>query len=271
MRSLLLVIATLVLVVCGFVIYSQVQSPTTPRAQRPEVKGPTSIPAGAGSRGGSTTQPMVGTGEDGWVKRYDQRGELASQFRADRFDPKPDGTVDVDRPVAEFMLSGGRLIRIEGRNGSVIMPPPPTGAERGKLEATPTSPPNRGQLHDVVISMFDAEPIEGETPRPSLTVTMNNASFDNDTFLIRTEAFGDAKTGARVAGDQVPVQVRGDDYDFDGRGLTIQWNDLDQQLQLLEIAHGESLTVKNPQSLEDMAGMSNIPAPSGEPATSQPA
>ena len=43
----------------------------------------------------------------------------------------------------------------------------------------------------------------------------------------------------------MPVTVRGRDYDFDGRGLRIQWNELNQRLQLLEIAHGESLTVKN--------------------------
>ena len=37
---------------------------------------------------------------------------------------------------------------------------------------------------------------------------MNNASFDNDTFRIATEAFTDA-SGKRIEADWVPVMVRG--------------------------------------------------------------
>jgi len=66
MRSLLLVFATLLLAVCLFVIYSQMQGPIAARSSEQRgVKGPTSIPAG----GGSATQP-VGAGEEAWVRRY---------------------------------------------------------------------------------------------------------------------------------------------------------------------------------------------------------
>jgi len=262
MRSALLVFATLLLAVCLFVIYSQMQGPIAARSatQQRGVKGPTSIPAG----GGSATQP-VGAGEEAWVRRYNEKtAQLESQFRAARYEPQPDGTVFVDKPVAEFFLGRGRFIRIEGTRGSVIMPNTKV-VEGGEVRPPPAAPPSRGQLHDVVISMFDEPAPEGQTPQPTLTVAMNNTSFDNDTFLITTEAFKD-EAGNRIEADQVPVTVRGRDYDFDGRGLRIQWNELNQRLQLLEIAHGESLTVKNRAKFEELQ---NGAAPAGEiePAT----
>ena len=86
------------------------------------------------------------------------------------------------------------------------------------------------------------------TNDPAFTCTVNNLSFDNDTFVLATEEYTDA-SGKLVPADQVPVMIRGEEYDFDGRGLTGRWNEKDQSLQLLEIAHGETLTVKNPKTL----------------------
>ena len=34
--------------------------------------------------------------------------------------------------------------------------------------------------------------------------------------------------------------------DFDGRGMTLRWNDADGRLELLEIAHGDVMTIKHP-------------------------
>src|SRR5688572_26112183 len=167
MRSLLLVIATLLLVVCGFVIYWQLQSPAGQRDERDRAtRGPTSVPAGRGP--GSASQPLVGAGSDAWVRQFDEKTtQLKSQFKASRYDPQPNGTVLVDKPVAEFMLGGGRFVRIEGARGSVIMPPasvPQGGGAAVVAGAAPTAPPSRGQLQDVVISLFDAPADDGETP-----------------------------------------------------------------------------------------------------------
>ena len=87
----------------------------------------------------------------------------------------------------------------------------------------------------------------GELPRPAMTITLNNASFDNQTFKIYSEGFGRGKR--HVEADMVPVTLRGDDYDFDGKGLVIRWNERDRRLQLLEIAHGEMLTIWHPNSM----------------------
>ena len=54
-----------------------------------------------------------------------------------------------------------------------------------------------------------------------------------------------------VEADQVPVVLRGEDYDFDGRGLVIRWNERDRRLQLLEIAHGEKLIDQAPELVHE--------------------
>ena len=65
----------------------------------------------------------IGEGESPWVKRYDAKtGELASQFKSLTYKPKKDGTVDVDKPEAEFFSSDGKqMIRIDGITGNVLM------------------------------------------------------------------------------------------------------------------------------------------------------
>src|SRR5204863_1117726 len=82
---------------------------------------------------------------------------------------------------------------------------------------------------------------------PTLDIDMNNAAFDNESFRIFTEGYTD-EHGKRIEADQVKVTVRGK-YEFDGRGLTIRWNDRDRRLELLEIAHGERLVIKEPGAL----------------------
>src|SRR5204863_1877737 len=76
----------------------------------------------------------------------------------------------------------------------------------------------------------------------------NNIVFDNETFRISTETYMEPD-GTSVASDQVAVSVEGRDFDFYGRGLTVRWNDVDQRLELLRIAHGDKLIIKNPSAM----------------------
>jgi hypothetical protein len=188
------------------------------------------------------------TGDDAWVKRYDSKtGELASQFTGEQYEPVGGGMVHVVKPKADFFSNDGKQkIRVEGATGNVQMTLPQNeksgGGMPNKMQA---DAPSRGKLQDVVISVF--EPLDAA--EPTIVARMNNAAFDNDTFRIATEAYDDPATGKHVEADQVPVIVRGKDYDFDGRGLVIKWNERDRKLQLLQIEHGESLTIKNPSAL----------------------
>ncbi len=246
MRTLLLVIATVVVLAACAGVYLWMQPPPPPRATamqrlttRPSV--PIAPPATTGE-----SRPVLQSGEDVWIKTYDEKtGLLASQFRASRYDPQPDGAVNVTTPEAEFFFPDGRIVRMQGTHGRVIMP---ADATKNPVDKGPNAPPSRGELYDVTIATYGSL-----RPRHALLVCrVNNIAFDNDTFRIATESFT-KPDGTLVLADQVPVQVRGDEYDFDGRGLTIRWNDRDRRLQLLEIAHGESLTIKSQQVLQGLS------------------
>ena len=225
MRSFLLILATLVLIGGGFAVYFYMQpSIVVPESERvAKRKGPASRPVRP-----QEESALIGSGSSGWVKRYNPKtGELASQFRAAHYNPQKDGTILVDRPEAEFVLDGGRLLRVDGRDGNVIFP------QRTDENADPLhggmqqAPPSRGTLRDVKLTLFDS--VEDEDAGDAyLTITMNNVVFDNDTFRITTESYVD-QAGEQVPGEQVPVVVRGKDYDFDGRGLVVRWNDLNQR------------------------------------------
>ncbi len=246
MRSILILLGAIGLLVVGFVVYFSLQTGSArPEPDRARASLPLNLPP--------ATQPaeatVAGPGEDVWVKSYDEKtGQLAFQFRASRYTPRPDGAVDVIEPQAELFMGDDKrqVVRIEGATGRVVMQTDVT--QRGQIRGTESAAPRRGELHDVLISLFD----ESDLARPLLVCKVNNIAFDNDTFRIATEGYDDG----RVLADQVPVEVRGEDFDFDGRGLTIRWNETDRRLQLLEIAHGESLTIKSPQLLGglDQAG-----------------
>jgi hypothetical protein len=236
-RSVLVICATILLIGGGFFAYLWFQPAV---AERPINK----IAARqAASRPTSTTKISgLGSTDSAWILRIDPKtGELASQFRGERYDPQPGNIVLVDHPEAEFFSNDGKQrIHIGGQKGRVhvagVAANQKPGTFAGKMEA-----PSRGLLEDVVVTIF--EPSEATVP--SVTIRMNNASFDNDAFRLETQAFVDPATGKQVDADQVPVELRGTDYDFDGRGLVLLWNERDRKLQLLEIAHGERLTIKN--------------------------
>lgn len=210
---------------------------------------------------GGAAQPLVnretkdpyGPGKNVWVKKYDdETGLLASRFKADDYQPRNDGWMVVKQPRAQFFMDDGRAISVEGESGEIIMDDP-ANKQGAKALAGSRDTPSRGRLHKVIVKLWydirvpeeqlDDEYIRKHDPRPALTITLPNAAFDNQTFKIHSEGT------KQVKADQVPVTLRGEDYDFDGRGLTIRWNERDRRLQLLEIAHGERLVIKHPSNV----------------------
>ena len=268
MRTIVVIFVTLAVLGGAFVGYTLLQTPPPavvkeeappgPVAPRPTMTAPAGdaraveLPADAPT-GGITdagpvpaTQPnqrIIGASDNVWVQNYDQKSRrLTSEFRAARFDPRPDDTVDVTRPEARFYLDEETVLVMQARSGRVYVPPA-TG-QRETMTSSRGQAPTRGELFDVQMSL--QRTIDG----PALvTCAMPNIVFDNDTFRIATEGYTDA-TGRAVLADQVPVQVRGQDYDFDGFGMVIRWNELDGRLQTLEVARGDKLVVKNPKALK---------------------
>jgi hypothetical protein len=118
-RSFILIVATIVVLGGGLALYTFMQ-PSGPgrSASRTRMPATRQRPdAGPRMRG-------VGEGKSPWAKTFDENGELKSQFRALKWDPQSDDTVNVEGLEAEFFTSDGRQrIRIEGNNGNVVLPP----------------------------------------------------------------------------------------------------------------------------------------------------
>lgn len=240
LRSFLLILCTVLLLAGAFTIYWFLQPPTAlvePPRPRQLSSGPI------------TTQPTIGvlgSGRQGWVKSFNSAGDLAGEFFAERYDPQPDSTIRVEKPQAKIYLPHGQYLWLTGETGTIVVDQSDTGGSGSPFAASgPMTPPRRGELHQVNIALYPAL----DAPSPTLTVELNNAAFDMETFRIYTEAYREEKSGKLIEADQVPVQVYGIDYEFSGRGLTIRWNELRGRLELLEIAHGEKLILKNPGKL----------------------
>lgn len=268
MRTILLLVGTLALLIGGFALYWVAQSGNSPGAG-----------GGAGGAGGpkpmaireSESTYTVGGGKRVWLKQYDAGGRLTNQFRADEYDPQKEGFVRVAKPEARFFMKGGQWIQIRGRSGDVYVSGLPeksngNGGGGGDLFASaggagsgPAGTPSRGRLKDVHISLFETP----DAQAPSIDMEVDNAAFDNESFRIYTEAYTDAD-GKQIAADQVKVTVRGK-YEFDGKGLTIRWNDRDQRLELLEIAHGERLVIKEPGAMRAKKAPAKASAAKGKP------
>src|SRR5204863_3035264 len=112
--------------------------------------------------------------------------------------PQRDGTFLVSQPTAEFFLKGQSdvrtRLRITGNSGMVYIQPA-TGQtalkenvlNKESLSADFGRPPRKGRLQDVSVQLIEGD----DDAVPAITLTMNNAVFDNETFRIFTEAFKD--------------------------------------------------------------------------------
>lgn len=257
MRTLLKLFITVVVLGGAFLAYLIFQPASAVRSQA------TSRPAAQllqHSEGGL----LIGEGENAWVRQFDEEGRFASRFRAAKWEPQKNGLVRVIRPEAEMLLKGGRdkdgkdkprpRVTIRGDDGEVVVQGLPEAAAADKpLQSTqgsnnpggapaigPPQPPSSGRLNGVVIQVFETE----DATVPVVTLRTNNIVFDNETFRISTESYSNAD-GTIVEDDEVPVSVEGPHFDFYGRGLTVRWNDLEERLDLLRVAHGERLVIKN--------------------------
>jgi len=224
----------LLIVGIAFAVYIFVQpaGPTGSGTSR-ELPPPTTLRSGDEVMG-------ISSGQGVWMAQYDEKtGELVSRFKADEYAPQKNDTVDVTNAAAEFVLADGQVLRVLGKRGSVVVPRAVSASNKMHLRGQARLP-SRGRLEDVTI--YVQKSIDS-VAAPTLTATMNNVTFDNDTFRIYTDDFTDA-AGQRVLGRDVPLHVTGE-YEFDGYGLIVRWNQRDRHLERLEINRGERLVIKN--------------------------
>ena len=236
MRKLLPILATLLVLILGFFIYLHFQ---------PNVAAISNIQVPVGEQDTALEKKegvMVGDGKSPWVLQFDRQGHLAYRFKSDFYGNNPDGTIPVIKPVIEIFQADGSVINIEGVDGVIRAAP---GETRVSFSDAPHAPPRSGTLRTVVVRMYGSIDAQLKRPQnPDLTLTMSNAQFDNDTFRLFTQEYTDP-SGKVIHADEVPVTLNAADYAFDGSGLVMFWNGMDQQLKSLEIEHGNKLTINN--------------------------
>lgn len=244
MRKPLLIIATFGLLVGLFALYLM---------QQPEHKVQQRDPASMSADDftpPSERTTLIGPVQQTVVRLYDKRtGQLSSEFEAEEYLPQPDGRMRVTHPKAIFFLKDNQLIRIKGQTGLVTMSQAPSAGANATINVG-GSPPSRGDLKQVQIDFFSSQEAMA-LEQTQMTINMDNCAFDTETFRIFTEQ--SVIDGKSLTGEEIPVVVRGRDYDFDGRGLTIRWNERDRRLELLRIVHGDRLIVKDPKLIRGMA------------------
>jgi lipopolysaccharide export system protein LptA len=213
----------------------------------------------------------LGPGKRPWIRVYGSDGRLQYRFGAEDYAPRGGGRIDVRGVETHFFQYVDeskepgvhkyrtQQVRIHGTNGTIevqqekALQASPSG---GGFDKGSSGPPKRGLLNDVtiyVISRWTPEVEKklrepgGEQALANIIATTPNISFDNETFEITTHEYTDAD-GHFVPADQVPVHATGD-YEFNGRGMTLRWNQIDGRLEYLEVAHGNYLVVRDTDML----------------------
>lgn len=254
MRSFILVIVAAFVLGVGGLVYFWMQPS---RGTRGGAKGP--ISSGDVTLPPDNSGSTVGKSDNLQLKKFSQvTGELLSEFMADRYTPQKGGKIAVTNAVARFYLADGQVLQIHGDTG-LFSGDNETSAPKNSAAPQRAQAPTRGHLNDVTLQILD------KTNQPTMTLTMNNASFDSESSTIYTDPYFDEVTKQDVPADQVKVTIRSVDtgpnaYDFDGRGLRIAWNERDKRLAKLDIAHGESLVIKNPKGFSQPKGETNAAA-----------
>ena len=186
-------------------------------------------------------QSGVGPGKLLHLKNFDN-GQLSSELTADDYTPQKDGSFVFKNPQSIYYMNRGQRMEVTGDTATMYCDTTGPNAANG-LMSEPSTPHN-GTLHRVHIAFYPSP----AATQPTQVMDTNNIRFDNDTYRMYTESYVNAQ-GNTVAAQDVPVSIRGDEYEFDGTGLTMIWNAVNHRLERLQIEHGQRLEIKDPNKL----------------------
>lgn len=186
--------------------------------------------------------------EGGWIQVTNPQGQLAQQYRFERFDPKPEGAapgyVRMERPNAEVYLSGGRVLTLSG-DSALAYVPKSRMLESGDLTG------------NVVIRLF--EPRDGGSVHPTR---------DTPALVVRTaEARFDSVLGEVACPNEVHVQTASGEYH--GSNLSLSINDKDGTVQNLVIERTKQIRLAAGAMKRDTPN-ARLDEPSPTPVTSAP-
>ncbi len=148
----------------------------------------------------------------GWIQVVDQEtGTLAQRYRFERLDPnppgRPEGWFHMEQPQAEIHLARGRIITLTGDEAEARAPN--QALESGSISG------------HVSVRLFEASergPADPTRDEPSLHMQTEEAWFDS--------VLGEVRCPGAVRVDSPTAELA-------GTGVTLQFNDRDNRIQLL--------------------------------------
>src|SRR5688572_20688566 len=169
-------------------------------------------------------------------------GAPVAEIRIGEYRRSGENQVVLREIEATILTEGGSgIITLSAPTGTVDLEAEAQQEDRLTPEALGTA--DIARLSDVVVRWYETAADAERGPAAALlTLRVNNLIYDNKQFSLFTD--DTVIDGGTVLADDVPVEVRGRDYDFDGRGLLVRWDARTRRPTLFRVARGERLTIK---------------------------
>ena len=172
-------------------------------------------------------------------------GAPVAEIHVGEYRRKSDSQIDLTR-ITATILAGEGLVTLNAPTGRVDVEA--AADRRDRLDADTLGLADVARLRDVTLRYYAVPSDAAAGPGAAqFTLRVDNLVFDNSRFSLYTD--DTTIDGRTVLADDVPVYVRGRDYDFDGRGLLVRWDGNTRQPTLFRIAKGQSLTIKDGTAL----------------------
>ena len=234
-KKLLLAAASLGLILVVFAIYSRKFAPT--QTVRMPARGTTQQ---AGSQKettpvtikglGLSRETEIGAGEKPLVQVFDEYGRIKYQFRSLRWEPVAEDEMHLVKAEIWIFRPSGQFVHISADEGQVVM------QQVGNKDVVP----KHGWLRDNVRIYIDRTTRKWREENPDrakpeqhpdsvIHIWLDEVRFDMD--LAQLMADG-------------PLEVQSRYAEIRGRGLALHWNQVDDRIELLEIAEGDRMKLR---------------------------
>ena len=169
------------------------------------------------------TSDALGSGSEAVIQRTDpDTGRLIQEFIFREITPGETGIFNITQPEARIHIETNQIVRMQSETGRFIMPAdlPQSGEFNNNVTIT------------VYQSPQDTTPdLSPDSPHIILQLHLDRAEFD--------ATLGEVRSQSPVLVNAVrPTGT----FEFNGHGLILQFNQIDQRIEYLEVQRGQSLT-----------------------------
>lgn len=219
----------------GVLIYRASNAPSQATARMVDDTPPPDITALAQQTNTASIGEAIRSA-DGIYLRIEEDAQLSAELYSNTLDPVAAKRYALEKPRAWIYLDNGRTVHVRADDGRVYMPSreagPESGIFTGEVDVRVYRTPAAGRPVDLIADV------------PEARLQTSALAFDF--------TFGELATPADEG--PLPVTVTTADVVFQGNGLRVLLSEIDQRIELLEIAEGESITFTPPAEDESARG-----------------